>query len=457
MKDTLTTAREQILAGMQVDEDLGAAVLDALVAGADGPLVDLLARRPLAAPDAADIAAAIHAVRDASIAVLDEQPGREELARAADELLLRALKARSARVSATLRREALEARGVSELLDQVPYTRDADGALTFVASTVESLVGISAEELLAAPGRFEERIEPEDRPAYDAEAARRVEQRTAGSVAYRLRHADGSRVVAVVDRAVIVPGEDAPHIAGVLTDVTLRNARDAAAARDERMLLLGTMAGGLAHSYNNILTVISGYSSAFEDVEGLGDLERRAIAKIAAAADRATEMTHRLILYTVGEEPAVRPVNLLRVLKESRDLIRGLVSRAVDLKVVAEPDLPPVLGDTGRLVEALLHLVSNAREAMPRGGTLVLAAYRSKEDPAGHVILEVRDTGSGIPEDVLPRVFDPFFSTRDRDDAAGLGCAQVREIVADHGGTVSIESVPGEGTRVVIRLPAAGT
>lgn len=244
---------------------------------------------------------------------------------------------------------------------------------------------------------------------------------------------------------------------------TLENlvrARDAAEAQVLRLQALGQLTAAVAHTFNNLLTVVAGYASALETSPRLDGLERRAIDRIVTAAEQAASMTETLVRSSRGDPPRVQDVQVLAFLLEARDLLRSMIGRSIQLEVLAQQDLPRIACDPARLHEAVLYLAANARAAMPAGGSLVLSAYLDGDGDSGEpapapsaVILEVRDTGEGIDTSALPHVFEPGFSTRP--DAPGLGCAQVRAIVEQWGGSAEVDSRPGDGTRVLLRLPIA--
>ncbi len=238
----------------------------------------------------------------------------------------------------------------------------------------------------------------------------------------------------------------------------LARAEDAASAQLARLQALGQLTAAVAHTFNNLLTVVAGYASALETSPRLDGLERRAIDRIVTAAEQAASLTETLVRSTRGDPPRVREVQMLAFLLEARDILGSMVGRSIQLEVLAQQDLPRVAVDPARLHEAVLYLAANARAAMPAGGSLILSAFldaenEGTEDSPRAVILEVRDSGEGIATTALPRVFEPGFTTRP--DAAGLGCSQVRAIVEQWGGAAEIESRPGDGTRVLLRLPVA--
>ena len=339
-----------------------------------------------------------------------------------------------------------------ELLTEVLYSLDGDGSLLFASSTLERVCGVPVAALREDSGSWLAQVVEDDRERVAAERQRRVREGTPGEVSYRVRNRINGVVSVLLDNGVAVHDEAGTvvRIDGVLRDISRHAARDTDGARQARMEAMGRMATSVAHSLNNILTVVSGYASALEGNPGLDPLEQRAIVQISAAAERASDVTRRLIGFALGKPPGVRPIHVVRFLKETRDLLRGMLSRAIELEVLAEPDLPQFRGDPLRLQEVMLHLADNARLAMDQGGKITLSARR--ED--GRLLLEMRDTGTGMRREAVERAFDPFFTTRDQ--AAGLGCSYVQEIVEDHGGTVELHSILGEGTRVVIRLPLQG-
>jgi len=343
-------------------------------------------------------------------------------------------------------------------LSEVLYSMAPDGSVLMLSRSFEQSSGMEVAAFKDDPSAWMELVLPEDRPMLQAERDRRLSQRTPGDVIYRIRHHVHGGVRILLDHAVPLLDDagELLRIDGVLTDVTLRAMREASDARQGRMEALGRMTTAVAHSFNNILTVISGYASALDTNPALDPMEQRAIGRIGRATDRAAELTRRLVLYARGDTiPGPRNVHPLRLLKDVRDLLRGILSRAIELEVLAEPDLPTVHVDPMQITEALLHLASNAREAMPHGGTLTLVAGLSES--RDRVVLELRDTGDGMPQAVLDRAFEPYFTTREADDAIGLGCSLARAIAEDHGGTLELFSQAGEGARAVLLLPVVGS
>ncbi|HWA24442.1 MAG TPA: ATP-binding protein [Lacunisphaera sp.] len=230
--------------------------------------------------------------------------------------------------------------------------------------------------------------------------------------------------------------------------------------RSSRLESLGVLAGGIAHDFNNLLTAILGNL-------GLAALDKRAmeaagdcIAEAERGARRAKDITQQLLTFAKGGDPVRKSVNLPDVVKESANFARH--GSKVRFEFDYPPDLPPGDLDAGQISRVVHNLVINAVQAMPDGGvvSIALAAVKlapSEVDmlPAGtYLRLTISDTGQGIPPDHLPKIFDPYFSTKDKAGNSGLGLAAVRSIVKKHQGHIDVESKVGRGTTFRVWLPA---
>ncbi|MEY2929821.1 MAG: hypothetical protein RL033_570 [Pseudomonadota bacterium] len=228
----------------------------------------------------------------------------------------------------------------------------------------------------------------------------------------------------------------------------------------QRIEALGRLAGGIAHDFNNLLTVIMGYA-------GMLPRESSEVCEAADAIDlasqRARTLTHQLLAF--GRRQVLRPevLDLSQVLLDLESLARGLLSEEIrlELALATEPCLARV--DRSQLGQVVINLVANARDAMPQGGLLTLSTGLGQPpDYAGETLLPehdvwlaVRDTGSGIRDELRSRIFEPFFTTKAPASGTGLGLATVHGIVTQSGGLVVVESTPGRGTRFVVSLPRA--
>ncbi len=241
-------------------------------------------------------------------------------------------------------------------------------------------------------------------------------------------------------------------LTGLLVDAGRRQRRrqrelEAQVRRAERLSALGTLAGGLAHEVRNPLASIR--ASAQVLAEESDDPETgEYLAVIQNEADRINRLVESLLDYARPEHVEVGPVDLNQLVDDVAHLTQSYAAQAgVEVAVTSPPDGLVVRGERDRLHQCLLNLALNAIQAMPGGGRLSLTLNRVGDQAC----LVVADTGPGIPADDLPRIFDPFFSTKD--DGTGLGLAIVQRIVADHRGEIGVESVVGEGTTFRLWLP----
>lgn len=220
---------------------------------------------------------------------------------------------------------------------------------------------------------------------------------------------------------------------------------------------IAQLAGGLAHEIRNPLSTmrmnLDLLAEEFDPAESRRD--RRVLEKI----DRVRRESHRLetvleefLRFARVQEVETRPADLNALVDEVRDFCEGQgAARGILARVQYDTSLPPVPIDADLLKQALLNLILNAQHAMPDGGELILTTRREGQD----AVIDVTDTGVGIEAEMQPRIFEAFFSTRP--DGSGLGLPTTRKIVEAHGGSISVESTPGKGSRFTIRLPLAQT
>jgi PAS domain S-box-containing protein len=231
----------------------------------------------------------------------------------------------------------------------------------------------------------------------------------------------------------------------------------------QRLEGIGRLAGGVAHDFNNLLTVIIGAADAIQ-AEALSPRGREDLGDLVAAALRARDLTGQLLAF--ARKQAIAPVrlDLATVLRKSEKLLRRVLGEDVALQVELGPDLWPVLFDPAQLEQVILNLAVNARDAMPEGGRLEISACNTEVRPAAAarggerqvdqwVRLRVRDTGTGMAPEIRAHLFEPFFTTKGVGKGTGLGLATVHGIVAQGGGTIDMETAPGQGTTFDIYLP----
>jgi PAS domain S-box-containing protein len=267
------------------------------------------------------------------------------------------------------------------------------------------------------------------------------------------------------------------QVACIVRDVTDRLRMQAALARGERLESLQVLSAGLAHDLNNILAAVTGNTEVALQLSGEDPVLREALEDIREAGRRGTAMVQQMLRFARGGELTREPVDLAAVARETLQMLRGTIGAGVTARAEL-PDSPVmVMADPVAVRQVLMNLIINAAEAMEgRGGTLVVrAALRAVTleeltrclkgickgicigcgalQPGTYALIEVSDTGRGMDAATRERIFEPFFSTKFQ--GRGLGLAAVLGVAEAHGGAVSVESEPGEGTTFRVLLPAA--
>ena len=286
----------------------------------------------------------------------------------------------------------------------------------------------------------------------------------AGVATPRLLGPDGPRAIfaGTPPRSLVITtanAGDGAETVVVIADVTQQREHEARAAHQDRLSLLGQLAGGVAHDFNNLLVVILNYAGFLE-----ADLPDPAmkddVQQIVHAANRAADLTRQLLAFSRRDAAKPTVVEIGPLVARFERLLGRNLGAHVELETVIADGLPPVLIDPGQLEQVMMNLVVNARDAMPTGGRVTLTVSHTASGPGPdrvgqpHVVFEVADTGAGIPAEVLPRVFEPYFTTKDHGKGTGLGLAMVHGIVQQAGGEITVESPPGRGAIFRVYLPA---
>jgi len=278
---------------------------------------------------------------------------------------------------------------------------------------------------------------------------------------YRTRQGD-LRNIHVTAQLMNIQGHSIYHC--IWRDITERLKSERLTRRSQRLEAIGTLAGGVAHDLNNSLAPIL---MGVELLRQQYPSESKIVDLFDTSAKRAADMVRQLLTFAKGTEGGRFSIQLTHLVKEMQGIMRGTFPKNIELVVTCDKELPTVLGDATQLHQVLLNLCVNARDAMPHGGTLTLEARRVAVDaayagtipdanPGNYVVLRVRDTGTGIPPEILDRIFDPFFTTKEPDKGTGLGLSTVIGIVKGHGGFMQVYSHPGQGSTFTAYLPAEG-
>ncbi|RYZ67185.1 MAG: response regulator, partial [Proteobacteria bacterium] len=242
-------------------------------------------------------------------------------------------------------------------------------------------------------------------------------------------------------------------------DITARVQLEQQLRQGQKMEAIGRLAGGVAHDFNNLLAVILSYADLASDGLAPGEQRHEDLQQIQKAARRATELTRQLLAFSRQQVLQPRIVELNGILVAMQQMLAPLLGADIELVTAFEDDTGRVLADPGQLEQVVMNLAVNARDAMPEGGTLSLEARNTEIVPPGgdslcrYVLLEVRDTGTGMDAATCARIFEPFFTSKAVGKGTGLGLATVFGIVEQSGGFIVVDSELGRGSSFKIYLP----
>ncbi len=372
-----------------------------------------------------------------------------------------------------LREAEQRARNASELIrsiidvaPQAIVATDLDFNITLWNPAAEALFGWSADEVL---GQQPPAMVPTDEEA--AFRARFDAIRTSGTVKVdditRIRK-DGSRVSLIASGGLRRDANGAP--AGfvlVYTDVTQYHALEAQLRQSQKMEAVGRLAGGVAHDFNNMLTVIASYTQLLQ-VEKHDTVTAESLGAIRDATNRAAGLTRQLLTFSRSQIVQVEPVSLNEVIESVEPMLRRVTSADIRVTTRLAERIALVQADAAQFEQVIVNLAVNAMDAMPEGGSLLLETSNVKLDedfarthpevvPGRYVMLAVSDTGTGMSPTTLSRIFDPFFTTKPPGKGTGLGLAIAYSVVKQAGGHIWVYSELGQGTTFKIYLPQLAT
>jgi two-component system cell cycle sensor histidine kinase/response regulator CckA len=264
------------------------------------------------------------------------------------------------------------------------------------------------------------------------------------------------------------------NFVAVKRDITehLRNSQAQARLQEQlqqaqKMESIGRLAGGVAHDFNNMLSIIIGYGDLVYQKLHPGDPLREKVEEILKAGRRSADLTRQLLAFSRKQSLQPKVLDLNEVIRNIEKMLRRLIGEDLGLETVLSGDLPRVKVDPGQIEQVIMNLAVNARDAMPRGGKLLIETNEVELDdayaqnhpsvaPGKYVMLALSDTGCGMEKEVLAHIFDPFFTTKEKGKGTGLGLATVYGIVKQSGGNIWAYSEPGQGSTFKIYLPVTG-
>jgi two-component system cell cycle sensor histidine kinase/response regulator CckA len=251
--------------------------------------------------------------------------------------------------------------------------------------------------------------------------------------------------------------------------LSLSDASDKARMREQlrqaqKMEAVGMLAGGIAHDFNNLLTIISGYTQMLMASPHVNtERDRTALEQVLRASERAADLTSQLLAFSRRQTIQPRVIEMNRVVDQTASMLRRLIGEDIELRMERAPDAGRIHADPAQIQQVLLNLVINARDAMPKGGTLIIRTHNSEAGPGGsprqhskrggYVVLEIADTGMGMDAATRQRIFEPFFTTKPEGKGTGLGLSTVYAIVKQAKGQIDFNTVVGQGTTFKVYLP----
>jgi two-component system cell cycle sensor histidine kinase/response regulator CckA len=298
------------------------------------------------------------------------------------------------------------------------------------------------------------------------------EDRTAAGLEIQLHRKDGSVVWARVHaRPIFEETGELGLVEGILTDITERKRAEAEREKleeqlrqSQKMETVGHLAGGIAHDFNNLLTPVLGYADMLLDGLPDGDHRRAQFQQVKDAAERAKDLTQRLLTFSRKQLIELKTVDLGDIIRRFENMLRRTIRENITIETRVSPILSPVRADAGQIEQVLINLSINAQDAMPEGGLLTIEAkdidldesYTSRHleiAPGPYVMFAVSDTGIGMDEQTLPHMFEPFFTTKELGKGTGLGLSTVYGIVKQHGGSICVYSEKNQGSIFKVFLP----
>ena len=337
-------------------------------------------------------------------------------------------------------------------------------AAVFVGGAVEQVTGFSAARFMEDPNLGFGRVHPEDADRVQKVLSNAVRTGTY-SCEFRWRCGDGAYRT-FLDQGVLAPAEDGRplELFGTMVDVTEMRLLEQQLAQAQKMEAVGQLTGGVAHDFNNLLTVILGNVDLIGRHVAGNEKAMRQLSAMRHAAERGRSLTGQLLAFSRRQHLSPETLDITALIHGFETLLRRAVGEAIQLDIDLGDEPVVVDVDPAQLESSLLNLAVNARDAMPDGGTLTIRVRRVEawdaplaadipDETRASALIVVQDSGVGMPTDVSDRAFEPFFTTKAPGKGSGLGLSQVYGFVRQSGGAISLVSMPGEGTKLTIRLP----
>ncbi|MGC1685808.1 MAG: PAS domain S-box protein [Candidatus Acidiferrales bacterium] len=339
----------------------------------------------------------------------------------------------------------------------------ADGKRIYNSPSYEKVLGYSAAELSNTSAYAQ--IHPEDQPRVTNAAEQARSSGVGSRVEYRIRHKSGEwRMLESTASAVRNLDGKVEKLVIVNRDITERRQLEQQLVLSHKLEAIGRLSGGVAHDFNNLLGVIIGYAEALQQDSPGDESFLEAIDEILKAGHRAASLTQQLLAFSRKQVLEPKILDLNAVVSDIEKMLRRLIGEDIELTITCAADLGRVKADRGQIDQVIMNLAVNARDAMPRGGFLMIETCNvelREEDrknrryvvPGLYVMVSVTDAGTGMDAEVQSHIFEPFFTTKEMGKGTGLGLATVYGVIKQSGGYIFVESEPGRGASFKIYLP----
>jgi PAS domain S-box-containing protein len=365
-----------------------------------------------------------------------------------------------------LRESERHFRMISETMPAVVWTVNHAGKLLYMSPNVEEVCGFSAEELMRDGLQFwMPRIHEDDQPGFRKAFMNMLVHHRTSDFQYRFLTRD-NRWIWLHERVVPVSSNDnGSELAacGVYWDVTEQVKAAEHSRQSEKLQVLGQLAGGVAHDFNNQISAIIGLTDLLSHEVAQDPHLKHLVDEIAVCADHAAALPQQLLTFSRKSAGKLIPQNVHQVIEQTAALLSRSIAKNIHLRTDLAARNPAISADSSQLQNALLNLCLNARDAMPRGGELIISTENrlvTTEDtkrlslmPGEYFCLSVKDTGEGMSEETQKHIFEPFFTTKPVGKGTGMGLSTVFGSVKDLGGEIEVISAPGKGANITLILP----
>jgi PAS domain S-box-containing protein len=372
----------------------------------------------------------------------------------------------SRKAEEAIRQSEKKFRTLFEESKDIVFIVDAHGRLLDINPACTEILGYTKKELLAL------------NPAHDLHVSSTAKEQfmkllmNTGFVndyELELQRKDGRKAIVHITASLTRNDEGTiSGYRGIAHDVTERKKLEQQLLQGQKLQSIGLLAGGVAHDFNNLLTAISGYGQIIQDnIPANDELLHESIEQVLKAAQRAAELTRNLLAFSRKQVINPKPVLVDSIIRNADKLIQGIIGEDIELCACSSCKPLLAMADAGQIEQVLMNLATNARDAMPGGGILRISSQKAiiKEGSEGlydlpssgkYAMISISDTGSGIDETAVERIFEPFYTTKEVGKGTGLGLSISHGIIKQHDGSILVKSEPGKGTTFTIYLPLAG-